>query len=92
MSKPAAMVSAPSFALRGKSLDYIMASFNDLIVGIENANNHTLTVFIAVQLTGGLANLLLLLTAALSKRIHRETTWLSSCVCWIVFAFSYSLL
>ncbi|KAE9403543.1 hypothetical protein BT96DRAFT_486629 [Gymnopus androsaceus JB14] len=48
--------------------------------------------FCSLQLVGACFFLLLILTAALSKRVKRFPTWYSFCFSWIISCMSYSLI
>ncbi|KAI0090957.1 hypothetical protein BDY19DRAFT_666669 [Irpex rosettiformis] len=49
-------------------------------------------VFVAFHIIGGLGNLLMLITALVSRRVNRHVTWINFCVTWLIFAISYTLL
>lgn len=48
--------------------------------------------FVALNLAGGVGLVLVLITAALSRKVKRTPTWYSFCFSWIFYAVSYSLL
>lgn len=48
--------------------------------------------FVVVQLLGGIGIALMLLTALISHRVRRHSTWISFCVSWIISVGSYTLL
>ncbi|ESK89575.1 hypothetical protein Moror_8708 [Moniliophthora roreri MCA 2997] len=55
-------------------------------------NESTTIVFLALQLTGGLGKLLLLVIALLAPSIHRSATWYSFCISWIMSCSSFCIL
>jgi len=48
--------------------------------------------FVALNLAGGIGLVLILVTAALSKKVKRTPTWYSFCLSWVFYAVSGSLL
>lgn len=48
--------------------------------------------FVALNLAGGVGLVLVLITAALSRKVKRNPTWYSFCFSWVFYAVSYSLL
>jgi hypothetical protein len=58
----------------------------------DGNNNKGFRIFFnAFQCIGGLG-LLLILIAALTRRIHRFMTWMNFCFAWIISSISYLLL
>jgi hypothetical protein len=48
--------------------------------------------FIALNLAGGIGLVLVLITAAISRKVKRTPTWYSFCFSWVFYAVSCSLL
>ncbi|KDR72762.1 hypothetical protein GALMADRAFT_229023 [Galerina marginata CBS 339.88] len=59
---------------------------------VQAINVAGVRAFIVLNLIGGIGMLLVLLTAILSRRVKRLSTWYSFCFSWILSSISYSLL
>jgi len=55
-------------------------------------NPSLVRTFVVVQLLGGVGISIILLTALISHRVRRHSTWISFCVSWIIYVLSYTLL
>ncbi len=55
-------------------------------------NEFQLGLFLAFQIVGGLGNIVMLITALVSRRVVRHSTWINFCFTWIIYSLSYTLL